>query len=110
MKVTSTLVAAATLALLACGPRTPSAPAPEAPSAPEAPPAAQRAEAASAPQRSQALCGEDAPDTASRCACLGGYVHAPTGEGSPPCPQGETQLGRVQQGDARAVCCKGVTP
>jgi hypothetical protein len=85
------LVAAALCALVACATRTPPAP----PARP-------------ATQQSADLCGADAPNSASHCACLGGYVRGDTGDGKVACPQGETELARVQHGIEGAVCCKGV--
>jgi hypothetical protein len=61
---------------------------------------------ATGPQTSTASCGEDAPNTPAHCECLGGYVKGDIGDGQVACPQGETELERVQQGIEGAVCCK----
>jgi len=51
-------------------------------------------------------CSEGAPSTPAHCQCLGGYVKGDIGDGQVACPQGETELERVQQGIEGAVCCK----
>ena len=84
-------ISAGSLMLLACATHSPSGP-------PAPPPAA---------QRSVQACGEDAAKTASHCECLGGYVRGGIGDGKIACPQGETELERLQQGSEGAVCCKG---
>jgi len=61
---------------------------------------------ATGPQSSSASCGEDAANTPAHCECLGGYVKGDIGDGQVACPQGETELERVQQGIEGAVCCK----
>lgn len=53
-----------------------------------------------------AACSEGAPSTPAHCECLGGYVKGDIGDGQVACPQGETELERVQQGIEGAVCCK----
>lgn len=51
-------------------------------------------------------CSEGAASTPAHCECLGGYVKGDIGDGQVACPQGETELERVQQGIEGAVCCK----
>lgn len=51
-------------------------------------------------------CREGAPATPAHCECLGGYVRGDIGDGQVACPQGETELERVNQGIEGAVCCK----
>jgi hypothetical protein len=51
-------------------------------------------------------CGQGAPSTPAHCECLGGYVRGDIGDGQVACPQGETELERVNQGIEGAVCCK----
>ena len=65
---------------------------------------------APAPQAATTACGEDAPASPAHCACLGGYVRGDIGDGQVACPQGETELERVQQGIEGAVCCKSAVP
>ncbi len=46
-----------------------------------------------------------APTTAEECTCAGGVVHGDIGDGKVACGEGETELGRIQQGIEGAVCC-----
>ena len=68
-------------------------------------PAPQRA-VQPATQASSHACGEAAANTPAHCECLGGYVRGDIGDGKVACPQGETELERVQQGIEGAVCCQ----
>jgi hypothetical protein len=61
-------------------------------------------------QEAVETCGSDAPATPAHCECLGGYVKGDIGDGQVACPQGETELERVQQGIEGAVCCKAAMP
>lgn len=74
------------------------------------PPARGEASSAGAGQEAQAECGSEAPSTPAHCSCLGGYVRGDIGDGKVACPQGETELERVQQGIEGAVCCKSAVP
>lgn len=74
------------------------------------PPPESTSPSASEGQESVAHCGSDAPATAEHCACLGGYVRGDIGDGQVACPQGETQLERVNQGIEGAVCCAKSRP
>src|SRR5687767_15407436 len=71
--------------------------------APAAPPTASATEGA---EHVASDCSEGAPATPAHCECLGGYVKGDIGDGQVACPQGETELERVQQGIEGAVCCK----
>jgi hypothetical protein len=71
---------------------------------PAAEPTTPSAPAVAAP--SDHACSEGAPATPEHCECLGGYVKGDIGDGQVACPQGETELERVQQGIEGAVCCK----
>lgn len=51
-------------------------------------------------------CGSSAAATPAHCECLGGYVRGDIGDGQVACPQGETELERVNSGIEGAVCCK----
>ena len=50
-------------------------------------------------------CGEDAPATAEQCECHGWQVVGDIGDGQVKCPDGTTEISRIQYGIEGGVCC-----
>lgn len=51
-------------------------------------------------------CGEDAPATAEQCECHGWQVVGDIGDGQVACPEGTTEISRIQYGIEGGVCCQ----
>jgi hypothetical protein len=58
-----------------------------------------------APTPTPAGCGEGAPATAEQCECHGWQVVGDIGDGQVECPDGTSEVSRIQYGIEGGVCC-----
>ena len=91
MRILTSLLLGTSLTLTACGGKAKPAPTP-------------------APATGGDTCGVDAsggtPANAEQCECLGYQVVGDIGNGQVACPDGATEIARIQYGIEGGVCCK----